>query len=100
MLVCVATRQYARSLEPIGRANRGTSKSAVSRRFITATQAQLEAWRTCALGALSLVAVYLDGVHFGRHCLVVALGVDTHGRNTRWACGRARPKTRRCVGTC
>ena len=43
MLVGVATRQYGRSLEPLGPAvrTRGTSKSAVSRRFVTQTQAQL-----------------------------------------------------------
>ena len=40
MLVGVSTRQYARSLEPIGDhvTRRGTSKSAVSRRFVSATR--------------------------------------------------------------
>ena len=44
MLVGVSTRQYARSLEPTGDAvtSRGTSKSAVSRRFVVQTTAQLE----------------------------------------------------------
>src|SRR5438445_11056912 len=43
MLVGVATRQYARSLEPLPAriATRGTSKSAVSRRFVAKTPAQL-----------------------------------------------------------
>ena len=49
MLIGVATRQYARSLEPLGAdvTTRGTSKRAVSRRFVAQTQAQLEAltWR-------------------------------------------------------
>ena len=47
MLIGVATRQYARSLEPLGAdvTTRGTSKSAVSRRFVAQTQAQLDAWR-------------------------------------------------------
>ena len=41
MLVGVATRQYARSLEPLGAdvESRGTSKSAVSRRFVAKTRA-------------------------------------------------------------
>ena len=41
MLIGVATRQYARSLEPLGAdvTTRGTSKSAVSRRFVAQTQA-------------------------------------------------------------
>ena len=45
MLVGVATRQYGRSLEPLGPdvRTRGTSKSAVSRRFVAQTQAHLDA---------------------------------------------------------
>ena len=34
---------------------RGTSKSAVSRRFVAQTQAQLDAWRATPLDALDLV---------------------------------------------
>ena len=47
LLIGVATRQYARSLDPLGAdvTTRGTSKSAVSRRFVAQTQAQLDAWR-------------------------------------------------------
>ena len=47
MLIGVVTRQYARSLEPLGAdvTTRGTSKSAVSRRFVAQTQAPLDAWR-------------------------------------------------------
>ena len=43
MLIGVATRQYVRSLEPLGAdvTTRGTSKSAVSRRFVAQTQAKL-----------------------------------------------------------
>jgi putative transposase len=82
MLLGVATRQYHRSLEPIGaevRA-RGTSKSAVSRRFVVKTAAQLEAWRSTALDTLDLVALLIDGIHVGEHCIVVALGIDHTGR--------------------
>ena len=77
MLVGVATRQYARSLEP-GPADvvsRGTSKSSVSRRFVAKTTAQLRAWQSAPLDGLELVALILDGVHIGEHCLVVALGI-------------------------
>ena len=81
MLVGVATRQYARSLEPLGAdvAARGTSKSAVSRRFVAQTQAQLDAWRATPLDELDLVAVLIDGVQVGGHCIVVALGIDKTG---------------------
>jgi putative transposase len=82
MLVGVATRRYARSLESLGSGVvvRGTSKSAVSRRFVAQTAAQLETWRTRPLETLDLVALCIDGVMFADHCVIVALGVDASGR--------------------
>ncbi|HMG19641.1 MAG TPA: IS256 family transposase [Gemmatimonadales bacterium] len=81
MLVGVATRQYARSLDvlPADVPSRGTSKSAVSRRFVAKTQAQLETWQARPLEDLPLVVLQLDGVHVGEHCLIVALGVTEDG---------------------
>jgi putative transposase len=77
MLVGVATRQYARSLEPLDATmeSRGTSKSTVSRRFVARTRAQLETWQARALDDLPLAVLLLDGVHVGDHCLIVALGI-------------------------
>ncbi|MBA2302109.1 MAG: transposase, partial [Acidobacteria bacterium] len=77
----VASRQYERSLESTGSAirTRGTSKSAVSRRFVAKTAAQLTAWQATALETLDLVALLVDGVHVAEHCIVVALGIDATG---------------------
>ena len=82
MLVGVATRRYARSLEPVPATmrSRGTSKSAVSRRFVAKTAAQLAAWQTAALDAMDLVGLLIDGVHIGEHCLIVALGIAADGQ--------------------
>ena len=82
MLVGVATRQYARSLEPVPApvVSRGTSTSAVSRRFVAKTRAQLEAWQSQPLDRLDLVGLILDGVHVGEHCLVLALGIAADGQ--------------------
>ena len=82
MLVGVATRRYARSLEPVPATmrSRGTSKSAVSRRFVAKTAAQLAAWQTASLEALDLVGLLIDGVHIGEHCLIVALGIAADGQ--------------------
>jgi putative transposase len=82
MLVGVATRQYGRSLEPTGGdvVTRGTSKSAVSRRFVVRTTAQLNAWRSTSLEALDLVTLIVDSVHVAEHCVVVALGIDATGK--------------------
>ena len=81
MLVGVATRQYARSLEPLGSevAVRGISKSAVSRRFVARTKAQLTAWQSTPLDQLALAVLLIDGVHVGEHCLLVALGITEDG---------------------
>jgi len=81
MLVGVATRQYARSLEPLGPevAVRGISKSAVSRRFVARTTAQLTAWQSTPLDQLALAVLLIDGVHVGEHCLLVALGITEDG---------------------
>lgn len=82
MVIGVATRNYARSLEalPDDVQARGASKSAVSRRFVARTQAQLEKWLARDLGQLDLAALMIDGVHMAEHVVMVALGIDTHGR--------------------
>jgi transposase-like protein len=82
MLVGVATRRYARSLEPLGPEikSRGTTQSAVSRRFVARTTAQLAAWQSAPLDGLDLVALLIDGVHVGDHCLIVALGIAADGQ--------------------
>ena len=71
----------ARSLDPLGAEipTRGTSKSAVSRRFVAHTHAQLDAWRATPLDDLDLAVLLIDGVHIGEHCIVVALGLDHTG---------------------
>ena len=68
-------------MEPLGATltTRGTSKSAVSRRFVAQTQAQLDAWRATPLDGLDLAVLLIDGVQVGGHCIVVALGIDKTG---------------------
>lgn len=82
MLVGVSTRQYRRSLEdvPAGVETRGASRSAVSRRFVAKTKAQMESWLGEDLSAVDLVVLMLDGVHIDDHVLLVALGIDAEGR--------------------
>ena len=82
MLIGVATRQYGRSLEPVSPSvkSRGTSKSAVSRRFVAATLAQMEAWNTRRIADLRLAVLMIDGIAFGQdHLIVIALGIDEDG---------------------
>jgi transposase-like protein len=81
MVIGVSTRKYARSLEPVpaGLEETGTSKSAVSRRFVAKTQEQLEAALAKPLGDRTWVALLIDGIEFHEHVVLVVLGVDDTG---------------------
>lgn len=81
MLVGVSTRKYARSLEPVPAELKelGTSKSAVSRRFVAKTQAQLEAALSRPLSDRTWTALLIDGIAFHEHVVLVVLGIDEAG---------------------
>ena len=83
MLAGLSSRRYGHGLEPAGQAVEAaaaaTSKSAVSRRFVAATETALGQLMTRRLESLDLVAFMVDGVHFGEHTCVVALGIDIDG---------------------
>jgi putative transposase len=83
MLAGLSSRRYSRGLEPAGQAVENTaastSKSAVSRRFVAATETALEQLMSRDLSGLDLVAFMVDGVHFGEHTCVVALGIGIDG---------------------
>jgi transposase-like protein len=83
MLGGLSTRRYGLGLEPVGtgveQSASGTSKSAVSRRFVAMTQTALAELLAADLSALDLVCLMVDGVHFGEHTCVVALGIDLDG---------------------
>jgi transposase-like protein len=83
ILAGLSTRRYPVGLEPVGQrveqAARATSKSAVSRRFVAATETALADLLAADLSGLDLVAVMIDGVHFGDHLCVVALGIGIDG---------------------
>ena len=83
MLAGLSTRRYPVGLEPVGtrteQAAVSTSKSAVSRRFVAATETALAQLLAADLSQLDLVGLMIDGVHFGEHCCVVALGIGIDG---------------------
>ena len=80
MVIGVSTRKYVRSIEPAppGLKSRGTSKSAVSRRFVAATREKLQEMMSRDLGDLALCAIMIDGIHVDEHLVLVALGIDEH----------------------
>jgi len=79
MLAGLSSRRYPHGLEPAGQAVEAqaasTSKSAVSRRFVAATETALAELMSRDLSGLDLVAFMAGGVHFGEHTCVVALGI-------------------------
>ena len=81
MMIGVATRKYARSLEPLPAEleERSTTKSSVSRRFVEATTKTMREWMERPLGDLDLKAIFIDGIHFAEHVILIALGVDASG---------------------
>ena len=85
MLAGISTRRYPAALEPVGeqvqQTASSTSKSAVSRRFVTATAEMLAELLARRLDDRRWPVVMLDGVHLGEHLLVVALGVTDDGAN-------------------
>jgi len=83
MLAGLSTRRYGVGLEPVGEQvtaqATSTSKSAISRRFVQATEAALTDLMSADLSGLDLVSFMVDGVHFADHVCVVALGITIDG---------------------
>ncbi len=82
MVLGVSARRYARSLEPLPQAVevRGISKSAVSERFVYGTERKLAELMSRELRGLRLVVLMIDGVRFGEHLVLAAVGVDERGQ--------------------
>jgi putative transposase len=83
MLAGLSTRRYPAGLEPVGSQVDaqacGTSKSAVSRRFVAATAERLAELLARRLDQERWLVVFLDGFGMGEHLLVGALGVTEDG---------------------
>ena len=74
----ISTRKYARSLEPLSEdiAERSTSKSAISRRYVAMTTKQMTTWLTTPLGERHFPIVMIDGIVLGDHTVLIAMGID------------------------
>jgi transposase-like protein len=83
MLAGVSTRRYARAgLEPVGEQieaqSAGTSKSAVSRRFVALTRTRLHALLRRPVPA-GIRVVFIDALEIKGRAIVAALGIDAAG---------------------
>jgi len=84
MVLSVSTRRYRRAVrlpegDLPGIAGDGTSKSAVSRRFVALSRKKMKVWLSRDLSALDLLIIQIDGLHVADHVLVAAVGVEGNG---------------------
>ena len=83
MLAGVATRRHETVAEPVGaeldKAARATSKSAVSRRFVKATEQALAELNARDLSSLEVAVVMVDGIELTGQCCVVCLVITADG---------------------
>jgi len=78
LLAGVSTRKYEGVIGEMADTV-GVSKSAVSREFIEASERMLKELMERRIDELDLLIVYLDGIQFGSHHVLAAVGVDTDG---------------------
>jgi len=74
----VSTRQY-RGVIPEMADTVGVSKSSVSRQMIEASESEVEALLGRRFDEVNLLIIYIDGMQFGDHVMIGAVGVDAEG---------------------
>ena len=83
MLAGVATRRHVDVAEPVGKElearSRSTSKSAVSRRFVTATTKAMGELMARDLSNLDVAVLMIDGLDVAGSCVVVSLVITADG---------------------
>src|SRR5262249_9218097 len=81
----ITTRKYHRTLDPLptGTRKRAVSKSSVSRHFVALTSAQLTTWLARPLADLEVRSVFLDGLHFRDHVILLRAGRGFPGPEAR-----------------
>ena len=74
----VSTRSYGQVIPQMADSV-GISKSTVSRQTMAAAEKALMELLGRRLDDRDIVVVYIDGLHFGEHCVLGAVGVDVEG---------------------
>jgi len=78
MLRGVSTRNYAEVVPQMAESC-GISRSSVSREFIEASEEALQRLCERRFDEIDLLIIYIDGVQYSGHHVIVALGVDRQG---------------------
>jgi transposase-like protein len=79
MVLGISSRDYEEAVSGFIKGY-GIKKSSVSRHFVKATAEQTREFLERDLSGLDLVAIFIDGIDFKGHLLVVAMGLDRNGR--------------------
>ena len=79
LMAGVSTRKYGGVIGEMADTV-GVSKSAVSRETIEASERVLKDLMERRLDAWDLLVIYLDGIQFGAHHVLAAVGVDSEGK--------------------
>ena len=79
MILGISSRNYEEAVSGFMKGY-GIKKSSVSRHFVKATAEQMREFLERDLSGIDLVAIFIDGIEFKGHLLVVAMGLDKGGR--------------------
>ena len=79
MVLGISSRNYEEAIEQFIKGY-GIKKSSVSRHFVKATSEQMRQFMERDLSDLELCAIFIDGIEFKGHLLVVALGLEKAGK--------------------
>jgi len=79
MILGISSRDYEEAVSGFLKGY-GIKKSSLSRHFVKATAEQMRGFLERELTGLDLVAIFIEGIDFKGHLLVVAMGLDRDGR--------------------
>lgn len=75
----VSQRDYKKGVSKIANSF-GFEKSSVSRRWINATAKKLSELQERSIKEMDIRAVFIDGKRFGKHGVIIAMGISSDGR--------------------
>jgi putative transposase len=78
VLAGVSTRNYGRVIPDMAETV-GVSRSAVSRELVEVSEEELRRLLDRRFDDVDLIVMYIDGLRFGEHHLIAAVGVDAEG---------------------
>lgn len=79
MVLGISSRNYEEAAESFIKGY-GIKKSSISRHFVKATAEQMREFMERDLSGLELCAIFIDGIEFKGHLLVVSMGLDKEGK--------------------